>query len=40
MIQGLSPLNFFFDTGMVLISPGLRPTVTPPPIIALLGADE
>ncbi len=34
MIQGLSPLNSFFDTGMVLMSPGLRPTVTPPPMLA------
>src|SRR4029078_4033109 len=31
MIQGLSPLNSFFDTGTVLMSPGLSPTVIPPP---------
>ena len=33
MIQGLSPLNSFFDTGTVLMSPGLRPTVIPPPML-------
>jgi hypothetical protein len=37
---GLVALELLLRTGIVLMSPGLRPTVTPPPIIALLGADE